>query len=116
MQGRVAGIAEGGMHCLPVCIGIGNERGDCGHWQSCGKQGGEGVALPPAHLAVCPVGGQSWYVCGSPGSTAPWGHPGVGGTALPTLPTALPAPSLLTHPTGPVGLPRETARPRAAPC
>lgn len=46
------------------------------------------------------------------GSTASWGHPGVGGTALPTLPTALLAPSLLTHPT----VPRETARPRATPC
>lgn len=74
------------------------------------------MALPAAHLAVYPVGGQSWYVCGLPGSTGSWGHPGVGGTALPTLPTALPEPSLLTHPTVPVGLPRETARPRAAPC
>lgn len=41
-------------------------------------------------------------------STASWGHPGVGGTALPTLPTALLAPSLLTHPT----VPRENCTPQ----
>lgn len=35
--------------------------------------------MPPAYLAMYPTGGQSWYVCGLPGSTASWGYPGAGG-------------------------------------
>ncbi|KAF2979440.1 hypothetical protein EK904_004314, partial [Melospiza melodia maxima] len=108
-------LLESGMHCLPACIGIGN--GDTvSTGRAVGSREGKGWALSPAPLAVYPTGGQSWYVCGSPGSTAWWGHPGVGGTALPTLPTVLPTPPLLTQPTVPVGLPRETAQPRAPPC
>lgn len=87
----MAAVVEG--DALPASLHRDREWGHCEHWQSCGEQGGEGVALSPAHLAVYPtVGRAGMFVAPQAaqhrGATLVWGHNHC--CVHSTLPTVLP--------------------------